>query len=202
MAYRWFSRFVVATLLGLPAAQGADWIVAPSYYTHDPMSGQRVSQYTPVGPFYSYARPDFVRSGFRHTRSSIQAGNSADHMHIVEEWGRPVRPYGEWRFPFRPYSVPYGLWGPPFAGLGMQGFGVWPPMGMPDNGMGEWNGPYDQQQPPPYYDGSYPMYRTRPQEPWPPLNPQWRGPHDRGRGPGQGGGSGGGRPSGGGNGRN
>ncbi len=56
----------------------------------------------------------------------MQVGQSADHMHVVEEWGRPVRPYGEWRFPYRPYSVPYQLWGAPFAGLNQMPWG-WGP---------------------------------------------------------------------------
>jgi hypothetical protein len=51
-------------------------------------------------------------------------------MHIVEQWGNPVRPYEEWQFPFRPYSVPYDAWGPPFGGLG-NGVGVYPYGGFP-----------------------------------------------------------------------
>ena len=95
----------------------SDWIVAPSFYTHDPATGQRVNQYTPIGPFYTYPRGDFLASGYRHTRSRIRFGGTADNYHRVEEFGRPVRPYGEWRLPYRPYSVPYQLWGPPFAGM-------------------------------------------------------------------------------------
>jgi hypothetical protein len=57
-----------------------------------------------------------------HFRSSLQFGPSADHYHRVEQWGPPIQPYGEWRFPFRPYSVPYDQWGAPFAGLNL-GFG-------------------------------------------------------------------------------
>lgn len=168
----------------------ADWITAPSYYSHDPQTGERVTQYTPIGPFYTFARSDYLQSGYRHTRSSIQAGHSADHMHIVEEWGRAVRPYGEWRFPFRPYSVPYDLWGPPpFAGMGFPGF--FPPFGPPVGGeTGQWPpGPYDRQQPPPYYDGSYPSYREqprtpehRPSVPFPRRDPQPRGNPPRQRG--------------------
>jgi hypothetical protein len=149
------------------ACSGADWITAPSYYTHDPQSGQRVDQYTPIGPFYTFGRSDYLQSGYRHTRSSIQAGTSVDHMHIVEEWGRPVRPYGEWRFPFRPYSVPYSLWGPPFAG--MVSPWAWGPSGPgpgpgPGGGAG-WGGdmdPYGRQQPPPYSDDTYAPFRSRP----------------------------------------
>ncbi|MGE0756683.1 MAG: hypothetical protein AB7O38_06670 [Pirellulaceae bacterium] len=118
---------------------GEEWIAAPSFYTHD-ASGNRVAQHTPIGPFYVSAREDFQRSGYRHTRSSLQFGGSVDHFHIVEEWGRPVRPYDEWRFPYRPYSAPYEAWGPPLAGLGYPaplfpfGWG-WPPAnGLPAAG--------------------------------------------------------------------
>ena len=94
----------------------SDWITAPSYYTHDPTSGERVTQYSPIGPFYTYSQRNFVRSGFRHTRSSLQVGTSADHYTTTERWGQPIQPYGEWRHPYRPYSVPYDQWGPQFYG--------------------------------------------------------------------------------------
>lgn len=102
---------LAAVLILCATSRGADWITAPSYYTHDPQLSTRVDQYTPIGPFYTFARTDYLQSGYRQTRSTIRAGQSMDQMHIVEEWGRPVRPYGEWQFPFRPYSVPYQLWG-------------------------------------------------------------------------------------------
>jgi hypothetical protein len=153
--------------LALCAASGAaDWITAPSYYTHDPQTGQRVDQYTPIGPFYTYGRSDYLQSGYRQTRSSVVVGGSADHMHIVEEWGRPVRPYEEWQFPFRPYSVPYALWGPPYAGMYSP---VPYPYGPRGDGRGEvgpgWDGdvdPYGRQQPPPYRDDRHAPYRARP----------------------------------------
>lgn len=158
MTYR---SICAAQLIGLAlvhVAAGADWITAPSYYTHDPATGQRVTQYSPIGPFYKFPRPDYRRSGYRHTRSSIQAGESADNLHVVEKWGRPVRPYGEWRFPYRPYSVPYPAWGPPFAGLGRSGYYPYPyPPNPPSGNPGDVHpDPYGRQQPPPYYDGGYP----------------------------------------------
>ena len=124
------------------ATFAGDWITEPSYYTHDPNSGERVRQYTPIGPFYTYPRGDFTRSGFRHTRSSIQVGGSADNYHLTEEWGKPIQPYGEWRFPYRPYSVPYDAWGPQLpavvGGVGGRGFGRGiggPGVGLPGVGL-------------------------------------------------------------------
>jgi hypothetical protein len=117
------------------AALGADWLTAPSYYTHDWTSGERVAQYSEIGPYYYYARPDYLKSGYRQYRSTIELGNSADNLHIVEQWGAPVRPYEEWQFPYRPYSVPYGAWGPPYGGLGGGG-GAGAGAGNPYGGIG------------------------------------------------------------------
>jgi hypothetical protein len=111
---------IIAAAFALSAAPAAaaDWILAPSTYTHDPQTGARVSQYAPVPPVYVQTRGDYLKSGYRHNRSSILSGDGADNQHIVEQWGRPVRPYGEWLYPYRPYSVPYQYWGAPYAGLG------------------------------------------------------------------------------------
>ncbi|MBC7852512.1 MAG: hypothetical protein IAF94_03665, partial [Pirellulaceae bacterium] len=43
-------------VLASSPASAADWITAPSYYTHDKVSGQRVAQYSPIGPYYYYQR--------------------------------------------------------------------------------------------------------------------------------------------------
>ncbi len=168
-----------ATICFSGVSSATDWVAAPSYYSHDPLSGERVQQYSPIGPFYIYPRGDFRRSGFRQTRSSIQVGGSSDHMHIVEEWGKPVRPYGEWRFPYRPYSVPYGLWGPPvpqvYAPRGIanqvgpphaaqpyarQRFDRGPQAGQPDIPRLPFRReqPYPGYHPQPWDDGRYPPY--------------------------------------------
>jgi hypothetical protein len=94
-----------------PSKNRVDWTTMASTYTHDPQ-GQRVDQFSSGVEPVAIERPDFVRSGFRHTRSTLQAGSSADHYHSVEQWGPNVRPYGEWRYPTRPFSVPFPAWGP------------------------------------------------------------------------------------------
>src|SRR6185436_9889466 len=116
MQWRHLTSLVFALAAGwfVPSAFAADWLTAPSYYTHDHTTGERVCQYSPIGPFYYYTRPDYLQSGYRQFRSTIDLGNSSDNMHIVEQWGAPVQPYEQWRFQFRPYSVPYQEWGPPF----------------------------------------------------------------------------------------
>lgn len=107
----------------------ADWLTLPGPYSHDPVSGHRVSQYAPEKTPTAPIAADFRTSGYTHTRSTLAYGQSADNYHRVEEWGDPVRPYGEWRFPYRPYSTPYPNWGPPFGGLQLGiGYG-YPPLG-------------------------------------------------------------------------
>jgi len=106
----------IAALHG--AASAADWLTAPSYYTHDGSTGQRVTQFAQIGPYYYFQRPDYLKSGYRQYRSTIDLGNSSDNMHVVEQWGAQVVPYEQWRFPYRPYSAPYPAWGPPYGGLG------------------------------------------------------------------------------------
>jgi hypothetical protein len=129
------ASWILALILAAVAqpALAIDWLTAPSYYTHDPVTAERVNQYAAIGPFYYYGRPDYIKSGYRHYRSTIQAGGSADNLHIVEEWGRPVIPYEQWRFPYRPFGSPYQDWGPPFGGLGGS---AWPGLGYP----GPWSG--------------------------------------------------------------
>src|SRR5687768_2795795 len=103
----------VLILASIATARADEWITWPSTYTHSPVDGQRVAQHTPIGPYYYLDRGDYSRSGYRNYRSSFQFGGSADNYHMVEEWGRPIRPYEEWRFPYRPFSAPFPEWGNP-----------------------------------------------------------------------------------------
>ena len=105
-------------------AARVDWTTLPSTFTHD-VSGNRVDQYAEgIQPTTNEAS-DRQRSGYRHTRSTLQAGSSVDNFHIVDRWGGPVQPYGEWRYPYRPYSVPYGAWGPQNPQVSVQQSGAW-----------------------------------------------------------------------------
>jgi hypothetical protein len=205
---RFAPSILLLVLLVAGAAQSAhaiDWLTAPSYYTHDRVTAERVNQYAAIGPFYYYGRPDYIKSGYRHYRSTIQAGGSADNLHIVEEWGNPVIPYEQWRFPYRPFGSPYQDWGPPFGGLGSTGFpfptgdntwgggwggpwgggnwggGTW---GGGNGGGGNWGGGHKNNFQPfnfaqPWLDGYYPEYdlndRSRYYEPY--LAPKKQFPH-------------------------
>ncbi len=119
---------VLAAIVLSPLAQAADWLTLPSRFSHNPSTGERVTQYTKIQAPAVPQPSNFRTSGYTHTRSSLNYGQSADNYHRVEQWGDPVRPYGEWRFPYRPYSTPYPNWGPPYAGLNL-GAGYYGPYG-------------------------------------------------------------------------
>lgn len=183
-----FCLYCTAALLftGGSVAQSTDWLTLPGQYTHDPQTGERVHQYAQHMPSYAPAQSISSSSGFRHTRSSLQVGRSADHYHRVEKWGEPVRPYGEWRFPYRPYAVPYPEWGPiypssnSFFGFSRGNFGA-PRGGDPadvDAARGRGFSPFPSNYPdpypslpgtgydvPPYFDGGYPSLPVRPRLP-------------------------------------
>lgn len=180
---------VLTAALNGAAAYG-DWITAPSFFTHDPVTGLRTNQYSSPPPAIVPQAVDFQSSGFTHLRSSIQVGQSADNYHRVEKWGPPVQPYGEWRFPYRPYSVPYDQWGAPWAGFNLGGglFGHHghhryhdgavrdpahrdsthrgdrhPRTGQPSQPNVPYpSGPDSPYPVPPYADGYYPSYPFRP----------------------------------------
>ena len=122
------ATLVLTVIVLSPLAQAADWLTLPSRYSHNPSTGERVAQYTKIQAPSVPQPSNFRTSGYTHTRSSLNYGQSADNYHRVEQWGDPVRPYGEWRFPYRPYSTPYPNWGPPYAGLNLGG-GYYGPYG-------------------------------------------------------------------------
>ena len=122
LLFRTFTYFmlIAATLCQVAVA---DWFFMPSTYSHSPVTGERVEQYAPIPPVVVYQRPDYTRSGYRQSRSTIRAGGSIDNYHIVEQFGETVRPYGEWLYPYRPYSTPYDAWGPPYGGVNGDYYG-------------------------------------------------------------------------------
>lgn len=155
-------------LLGHASASATDWIVKAAHYTHEPTRGYRVNQYAPIPEVYH--TPDPNRSVYYHSRSTLQVGDTASYYHRVQQYGAPVRPYDEWRFPFRPFSVPYPLWGPqpmPWGGGWGWGGGV----GGGGGGIGSPFGPYGVVNgsgfPPPWNDGTYPDITRQPAGPMP-----------------------------------
>jgi hypothetical protein len=149
LALWWPSSFAVVTpsLAAQPdtCVVPVDWTTLPSTYSHD-QEGRPVDQFaTGVEPSV-VVRNDYQQSGFRHSRSTVQAGTSTDHYHVVERWGPPVQPYGEWRYPYRPFAVPYGAWGPQPPLVNVQssfgnGFGNGFPNRLFPPGWSPWMGP-------------------------------------------------------------
>jgi hypothetical protein len=94
-------------------AQASDvsWVFGLGYYTHSPVTGQRVAQYEPERPSIVPSDPTYQESGYRH--QTIQDGN--DRLNLVQTWGAgtAIRPYGEWEYPYRAGATPFGPWGNP-----------------------------------------------------------------------------------------
>jgi hypothetical protein len=141
------------------AAETSSWIFRPSCYSHSPQTGERVAQYQPEEPALAPYDETYQQSGYRYFRSSLQFGQGEDHAHLVQTWGAPIRPYGEWEYPFRAGATPFGPWGNPqgpwtlpfdswqnpfaLGRLGGGGQGGWQGGGRP----GPWPpGPWAQQQ--------------------------------------------------------
>jgi hypothetical protein len=176
---------VAIALGGLRAARADDWIFLPSYYTHDPATGQRVAQFAPVVTPCVEIDPTYQRSGYVHNESTLQVGDSAVHTHIVETWGQGtnIRPYDEWLYPYRPGATPYNPgWGSGGPGANASG-GVMGPYGPGAGPYSPWMAsPYGQPNPGWYGQpnpGPYgPTSPYAPQGPWvsPPPNPGPPGP--------------------------
>lgn len=154
--------FVTVLLAGAPlAAAEADWIFKPSYFSHDPTTGRRVTQYAPGKTPYARVDERYLQSGYRQQRIRI----GGDNIHVVETWGagEVIRPYGEWLRPFRAGATPYGPWGNP------QG-----PWTSP---FGSWSNPYGlgQLPSPPWFPYGFPSHpgppHGGPPHPGPPPAP-------------------------------
>jgi hypothetical protein len=139
-------------LAGAAAAHAESWVFRPSYFSHDPVSGQRVAQFAQPAPSYIRTGENYLQSGYSHNTITIGSGNNAQHLHVVETWGQgdKIRPYGEWLYPYRPGATPYGP-SPYGAGYGPGQFGP-SPYGPSPYGFG--GNPYGPAMPPYGYGGN------------------------------------------------
>lgn len=63
------------------------WIFAPSYYSHDPVTQVRIGRQYSSGPVYTRPSGEYVRTGYRNLRSTIQVrGQTFDHLNVWESW--------------------------------------------------------------------------------------------------------------------
>lgn len=137
--------FLVLSWLIADAACASDaaWMFLPAYYTHSPVTGERVAQYAPERPSLVPIDPTYQESGYRH--QYVQG--STEILNLVQTWGMgtAIRPYGEWEFPYRAGATPFGPWGNP-QGPWTLPFDSWQnpfALNRPSWGYGGWNSAYD-----------------------------------------------------------
>jgi hypothetical protein len=166
--------FALILLMGMPSWAGAQscqprgeaapratlpeatsWAFRPSYYSHDPDTGERVAQYSSPPPRYTPSDPTYFQSGYRYLRSNIRGlAGSSDQQLIVESWGngrglrgaQSEREFDVWRqgaIITRPQQWYYpGYGGPGHGGPGYGGPGYGGPgYGGPGYGGPGYGGP-------------------------------------------------------------
>ena len=100
-------RIFLAIVMTLTAANSfaveGDWVFAPGDYTHDPDTGQRVTQFAPDAvAYYPFGR-NYQRSGFRYNNSTLRIGNAVNRYTTVETWGNGAVALGATLL-FQPYD--------------------------------------------------------------------------------------------------
>ena len=157
---RHHATFLLLCTFIVSAAQASDvsWVFRPGYYTHSPLTGQRVAQYEPERPSIVPTDPTYQESAYRH--ELIQSGN--DWLNLVQTWGAgtALRPYGEWERPYRAGATPFGPWGNP------QG-----PWTLP---FDSWQSPYGINRLPYGSAGGFPGFGARGADTW---QPRWQAPN-------------------------
>lgn len=69
-------------------ADGPSWIFRRSQYSHDPATGARVAQYSPIPAVEPLADPRAITSVYRRSRSELRgADGSADSYYQVQSYG-------------------------------------------------------------------------------------------------------------------
>lgn len=84
-----FFVFLVGVALCEPASAGNSWLFRPSYYSHHPSHPVTVGRRAATGrAAFSPTYGEFVRSGYRQTRSSIYIprGGGYDQVNVIESW--------------------------------------------------------------------------------------------------------------------
>lgn len=81
----------VASLAQPTVATASDgsWVFGRSYYSHNPVQPVEIGRRSAGGPFYSRPQGEYVRSGFRQTRSSFNlpfGSGSGDRIIMNESW--------------------------------------------------------------------------------------------------------------------
>ena len=85
--------FAVAScviMLGNAPATASHWAFRQAQFTHDPATGQRVTQYSESAPAYVRVDPTYQQSGQIWQNIRIRSENGGvDRIRLFERWGDP-----------------------------------------------------------------------------------------------------------------
>ncbi|MEO1496738.1 MAG: hypothetical protein AAFV43_06265 [Planctomycetota bacterium] len=142
------NALIIAVALAATSAE-ADWVFAPSHFTHNPYTGQRVAQYAQPAPVEPLPDPRDTVSRYWRTRTNLRGvDGSVDTIYDVRSFGTAQGGFDAQRErgfdaqletlrglePFR--NNPYLFFG------GLQGFGYgFPGYSAPTPGAGGVGGP-------------------------------------------------------------
>ena len=77
----------VATLGMSPQARADSWIFGPSYYAGTVPETHPAQRRPTRGPFYSRPQGEYINSGYRYQRNTINVqGRVLDQYNIFESW--------------------------------------------------------------------------------------------------------------------
>lgn len=78
---------LVGALAAAHSARAESWMFRRSYYSHDPATHVRIGRQYSTGPIFTRPQGEFISTGQRYLRSTIQVGGQTyDHLYLNEAW--------------------------------------------------------------------------------------------------------------------
>lgn len=130
-------RDAAPRVVAAPKPAGPNWIFQPGLYSHDPRTGERITQYAPLPAVEALPDTRGIASGYHRSRvNQVGTGGSVDTYYRVENWSNiPGGLDAEWERVndvwqqstlsggYGSGSYGYGPYGQGYGGFGSGGYG-------------------------------------------------------------------------------